>query len=189
MYKICHTEDSSQRQRALEAELLAAMQKLPYQKITLTALCRQLNVPRKTFYRYFPTKDDCLLALIDHSLMDCNAVAMTGWEGDPELKQIDLERFFAYWQEHAQLLDVIRDNRFQYLLLDRTTVIVNAMKETREAAPSFARDQVEYFIAHGLMSTVLRWHHHGFQSSPQEMAMVFAQLLHSPDVSIANLML
>lgn len=188
MYKICHTEESSHRQRELEAGLLDAMTRQPYAKITLTDLCRQLDIPRKSFYRYFPTKDDCLLALIDHTLSDCNTVALTGWEGGQELKQINLERFFSYWREQEAFLDAVRDNGFRYLLLDRTTVIVDTMKENRPNAP-FARDQVEYFIAHGLMATALRWHHFGFQSTPEEMALTFSQLLHSPDVSITRLML
>ena len=61
MYKICHTEESSRRQRELEAGLLEAIKNFPYEKITLTELCPQLNIPRKSFYRYFPTKEDCLL--------------------------------------------------------------------------------------------------------------------------------
>lgn len=188
MYKICHTEESSIRQRALEAGLLAAMQHQPYAKITLTELCHQMEIPRKSFYRYFPTKDDCLLALIDHTLSDCNTVALTGWEGDWELKQIHLARFFSYWYHQKPFLDAVRDNGFRYLLLERTTVIVDAMKENDSPA-TFARDQVEYFIAHGLMATVLRWHHFGFRSTPEEMALTFSQLLHSPDISITRLML
>lgn len=188
MYKICHTEESSLRQRILEKGLMAALQSQPYEKITLTELCRQLEIPRKSFYRYFPTKDDCLLALIDHTLSDCNTVALTGWEGDRELKQIHLQRFFSYWRDQEPFLDAVRDNGFRYLLLDRTTVIVDTMKENDSPA-AFARDQVEYFIAHGLMATVLRWHHFGFQSTPDEMAHTFAQLLHSSEVSITKLML
>lgn len=188
MYKICHTEESSRRQRQLERGLLEALKSQPYEKITLSDLCRRLEIPRKSFYRYFPTKDDCLLALIDHTLSDCNAVALTGWEGDGELKQIHLQRFFSYWQEQAAFLNAVRDNCLGYLLLERTTVIVDAMKEnTREA--SFARDQVEYFIAHGLMATVLRWHQFGFQSSAEGMAQTFSQLLHSQNVSITRLLL
>ena len=144
--------------------------------------------PRKTFYRYFPPKEDCLLALIDHTLSDCNTVALTGWEGDQELKQIDLERFFTYWRGQKVFLDVLRDNGFRYLLLDRTTVIVDSMKENDTPA-DFAQDQVEYFIAHGLMTAVLRWHHFGFQSTPKEMASIFSQLLHFPEVSITKLLL
>lgn len=188
MYKICHTEESSRRQRELEGALLRALQAQPFDKITLTGLCQTLQLPRKTFYRYFPTKQDCLLALIDHTLSDCNTVALTGWEGDRELKQIHLERFFFYWRQQEAFLDAMRNNGLRCLLLDRTTVIVDTMKENDPPA-DFARDQVEYFIAHGLMASVLRWHHYGFQSSPEEMAATFSQLLHSPDVSIARLIL
>lgn len=188
MYKICHSEESSRRQRILERGLLAAMGTQPYNKIQLTELCRQLDIPRKSFYRYFPTKDDCLLALLDHTLSDCNTVALTGWEGDRELKKSHLLRFFTYWREQEAFLNAVRDNDLRYLLLDRTTVIVDAMKEN-EPPDTFARDQLEYFIAHGLMSTVLRWHHHGFPGSAEEMADTFSRLLHSPDISITRLML
>lgn len=188
MYKICHTEESSRRQRELEAGLLEAMRKQPYEKITLTDLSRQLGIPRKTFYRYFPTKEDCLLALIDHTLSDCNDLALKGWSGSGSLDETVQLRFFRFWKEHRLLLDVIRDNGFRYLLLDRTTVIVDRMKEN--AVPeSFARNQVEYFVAYGLMTTVLRWHHYGFQSSPEEMAEVFGRLLGAADVSVSKLLL
>lgn len=188
MYKICHTEESSRRQRTLEQGLLSAMGRLPYEKIQLTELCRELNIPRKTFYRYFPTREDCLLALIDHTLSDCNDSALKGWTGTEQLDERAQLRFFRYWKEQCPFLDAIRDNRLQGLLLERTTFIVDRMKE-RNASGSFARDQVEYFIAHGLMFTVLRWHHHGFPSSPEDMAKVFGQILEAADVSIARLLL
>lgn len=188
MYKTCHTEESSLRQRKLEQGLLGALTRQPYEKITLTDLCRELNLPRKTFYRYFPTKQDCLLALMDHTLSDCNRAALTGWEGDRELKQMDLARFFTYWRAQEVFLNAVRDNGLGYLLLERTTVIVDAMKENAVPAP-FERDQVEYFIAHGLMTTVLRWHHFGFPSTPEEMANTFSQLLHTPEVTITRLLL
>lgn len=188
MYKICHTEESSRRQRQLEAGLLQAMRNQPYEKIALTSLCRELEIPRKTFYRYFPAKDDCLLALIDHTLSDCNEIALKGWNGSSSLDRDAQLRFFTYWKERRAFLDAIWDNGFAYLLLERTTIIVNRMKESGPPE-SFAREQVEYFIAHGLMSTVLRWHHHGFQSSPEEMAEVFGHLFQGMDLSITRLML
>lgn len=188
MYKTCHTEESSRRQRELEQGLLDVMRRHPYEKITLTELCRQLKIPRKTFYRYFPTKDDCLLALIDHTLSDCNDLALKGWTAAGALDRDVQLRFFTFWKEHKNLLDVIRDNDLQYLLLDRTSAMVDRMKENTEAV-SFARDQVEYFIAHGLMTTVLRWHDHDFKSNPEEMAEVFGSLLGSAGVSLSRLLL
>ncbi len=188
MYKICHTEASSLRQRQLEQGLLESMATQPYEKITLTELCRRLDIPRKSFYRYFPTKEDCLLGLIDHTLSDCNDIALKGWTGRQELDQKAQLRFFSFWMGQKPFLDAIVGNGFRYLLLDRTTVIVDKMKES-SPPESFARDQVEYFVAHGLMTTVLRWHHYGFQSSPEEMAEVFAQILRSPDVFLGRLLL
>ena len=188
MYKICHTEASSRRQRELEAGLLAAMGHSPYDKITLTELCAQLNIPRKSFYRYFPTKEDCLLGLIDHTLADCNDIALKGWNGTGNLDEAVQLRFFHFWKEHSLFLDAIRDNGLRHLLLDRTTAIVDRMKENTGSG-SFARDQVEYFVAHGLMTTVLRWHHYGFSSSPEEMAEVFGGLLGKTELPIDRLLL
>lgn len=188
MYKVCHSPESSQRQRELEAGLLSALQAQPYEKITLTNLCRKLEIPRKSFYRYFPTKDDCLLALIDHTLSDCNDIALKGWNGGGELDKTVQLRFFQFWMEQRAFLDVIRDNGLRYLLLDRTTVIVDRMKEATHTE-SFAENQVEYFVAHGLMTTVLRWHHYGFQSTPEEMSEVFGKLLGSSDVTVSRLLL
>lgn len=188
MYKICHTEESSRRQRELEQGLLKVLTDQTYDKITLTELCRQLQIPRKTFYRYFPTKDDCLLALIDHTLTDCNDIALGGWDGTTTLNEQVQLRFFLYWEKHKAFLDAVQANGLQHLVLDRTTEIVDRMKEGRES-DTFAREQIEYFIAHGLMATVLRWHHFGFPSTPEEMADTFGKLFSSTDVSIARLLL
>jgi AcrR family transcriptional regulator len=188
MYKICHTEESSLRQRELEQGLLHAMGLQPYKKITLTELCRQLNIPRKTFYRYFPTKDDCLLGLIDHTLAACNDLALAGWSGGDTLDGQAQLRFFRYWLENRDFLDAIRDNGLESLLLERTTVIVDRMKENSPPSP-FAAEQIEYFIAHGLMSTVQRWHRYGFPSSPEEMSQVFEGLLSSARISLSRLLL
>ena len=188
MYKICHTEQSSQRQRELEDGLLDAMSRQSYAKITLTDLCQSLSVPRKTFYRYFPTKEDCLFSLIDHKLSDCNDIVLKEWNGGTALDREVQLRFFSYWKSQTPFLDAVRDNGFNCLLLDRTTVIVDRMKENT-AHDSFARNQVEYFVAHGLMTTVLRWHYFGYRSTAEEMADVFGGILENADISLHRLLL
>ena len=70
MYKLCKTEQSAQRQRQLEEGLLTAMKTKRYEEITISDLCEQMDIPRKSFYRYFSSKDGALHALIDHTLLD-----------------------------------------------------------------------------------------------------------------------
>ena len=69
MYKMCKTEQSAARQRELEEGLLNIMLSRHYDEISVSELCDQLNVPRKSFYRYFSGKDGALHALIDHTLL------------------------------------------------------------------------------------------------------------------------
>ena len=70
MYKICKTEQSSQRQRQIEQGLFQLMRIMRYEDISISDLCEKLQIPRKTFYRYFSGKDGALYALIDHILID-----------------------------------------------------------------------------------------------------------------------
>ena len=70
MYKLCKTEQSALRQRLFEDALLAEMTQRRYEDITVSDLCRRMNVPRKAFYRYFDGKDGALFAMLDHRLME-----------------------------------------------------------------------------------------------------------------------
>ena len=68
MYKLCKTEQSAKRQREIEMALLNLMSKKSYSEISITELCKNLGMPRKTFYRYFESKEDTLYALIEHTM-------------------------------------------------------------------------------------------------------------------------
>ena len=63
MYKLCKTEQSAQRQRQLEEGLLTAMRTKRYEEISISDLCDQMGIPRKSFYRYFFGTDGALHAL------------------------------------------------------------------------------------------------------------------------------
>lgn len=189
MYKICKTEESAARQRNLEQLLLEAMAQQSYSKISISDLCRRMNIPRKTFYRYFPTRDDALLSLIDHTLSQGNFFVFSKWAGGSSLTLQDLENFFEFWQSQHSFLAAIIANDLWPLLIQRTTVIVNQMKASQSGGTGYAREQVEYFIAYGLMLTAIRWHSHGYPSSPREMAQAICGQLIPSEVSIAKLFL
>ena len=63
------TRVPAKRQRELEYGLLAAMALHQYDEITVSDLCDRMQIPRKSFYRYFSSKEGALHALLDQKLL------------------------------------------------------------------------------------------------------------------------
>ena len=188
MYKLCKTEQSAQRQRQLEEGLLTAMRTRRYEEITISDLCAQMEIPRKSFYRYFSSKDGALHALLDHTLLDFEqktGVLSASGIRDPHT---DLRQFFAFWLKNKQLLDVLDRSGISGILVQRA--INQAQNEfvlprysqlpEKKAIQSHA---VAFSIC-GLMSMVIRWHRGGCVESPEEMAGIASALLTRPLVQV-----
>lgn len=184
MYKLCKTEQSAQRQRQLETGLLDAMKTKRYEEITISDLCEQLGIPRKSFYRYFSSKDGALYALIDHTLMDFEQYSqILSGSSLADIHQ-DLRRFFEFWQQHRQLLDALERSGLSGVLVQRA--ISQAQNEfllpRSQNNPELRRVQSHAvaFCICGIMSMVTRWHRSGYMETPLEMAQIATTLLTKP---------
>lgn len=158
MYKICKTEKSIERQKLFQMTLLAMMKKQKYQDITVTSLCKAMEIPRKTFYRYYDALEDVLYAVIDEALTDGFLYL--------EVKA-DLVGFFSYWQRRKNLLDVLEKSGLSPMLVNRIYERFNE-NISRE---SFSTDDLRYsgYIA-AIMTMLLTWHHSGMKQSVEEMS-------------------
>lgn len=189
MYKLCQTEQSAFRQRQLEEGLLKIMLHRHYEEISVSDLCEILEVPRKSFYRYFSGKDGALLALIDHTLMDYDVyTTMNGSAGTMSQQQI-MEQIFSYWITQKPLLDALAYSSLSGLLVQRA---LERIKEI-ETLPNFIqiadkqlREYGTMFTVCGMMSLIIRWHHDGFAKSAQEMARLAVQLFSEPIFAAGN---
>ena len=112
MYKICQTEQSIRRQRELEQGLLRLMGKRNYEDLTVKDLCDEMALPRKSFYRYFYSKDGVLYALIDHTLADFFMMPTVGNKSRGTAIG-DLDLYFLFWYEKRELLDALHRSGFQ----------------------------------------------------------------------------
>lgn len=183
MYKLCRTEQAAQRQRQLEKGLLKAMLQTRYEDISISDLCEQMQVPRKSFYRYFSSKDGALFALLDHTLMEFSASTNIM----PTLRKGsalgDLERYFEFWYAHADLLEALRRSQLSGLLVERSTNL--AMQESMmparilEWSPGSRRMALSFCIC-GLLSMVLQWQEQNYQLTPAEMAKIASAMLTQP---------
>lgn len=184
MYKLCKTEQSAARQRQLELELLKAMSVRRYEEITVSDLCEQIGIPRKSFYRYFSGKEGALHALIDHTLLEFETQLYPGSARQLRSFQQGLERFFRYWLEQKPLLDALFRSNLSGVLIERA--IEAAVEDTnttnRFLAPELQdlRSHATMFGVCGLMSVVITWHQQGYVKEPAYMAKLAARLLTRP---------
>lgn len=180
MYKLCKTEQSAARQRQLEAGLLSVMENKRFDEISISDLCATLGIPRKSFYRYFSSKEGALHALIDHTLMDSEQLAGVGTTKDGVVR-LELEHFFQFWQSNKRLLDALERNGLSGVLVDRAVqqALTESVVYTGGHAMQF-HFHAASFITTGLMSMALTWHHAGYPQTPHELSIIATQMLTHP---------
>lgn len=187
MYKQCQTEQSAARQRELEQGLLQVMLKRQYDEISVSDLCAELQIPRKSFYRYFSGKDGALYSLIDHALMDYE-VQVTSPEFDDYLTPMQyMAEVFAYWTRCKSLLDALAKSNLSGILIQRALEYSKEM----DTLPNFMqitdrrlREYGTMFMVCGLMTIMVQWHHDGFSKSTEEMAQLSMELFSKPLFSV-----
>ena len=182
MYKLCKTEQSAQRQRQLERGLLEMMKHRRFEEISVSDLCDRMQLPRKSFYRYFSSKDGALFALLDHTLMEFYETGtLEGLRGGSPIE--DLERFFSFWKNRKDLIDAMQRSNLAGMLVERS---VNLAKQEK-LMPGYVQEWEEIlkdvamsFAVCGLLSMVLQWHREGYKIPTEKMAQAAVTMLSRP---------
>ena len=161
MYKVCKTEKSIERQKLFQTTLLTMMKKQPYHDITVTSLCKEMEIPRKTFYRYYDMLEDVLHASMDDAITRSFLYL--------EVKA-DLEGFFTYWKNNKYLLDILEKNGLSPLLINRVYEKFNE-DVSKGKSVVFSNRDLKYsgYIA-AIMTMLVSWHHSGMNQTPNEMS-------------------
>ena len=184
MYKRCTTEKAAMQQRRLEECMLSVMREKPLAEITVSSLCEQTDLSRKTFYRLFDSRQDVLNSLIDRVFREYIRFRLPGEALTPGVSE-ELLAFYTYWQEQRLVLDALSKNGISTLLFERC--IRHTMEENSDvlrqlgAGPEVPH-QTESLIFYlsGLLTLVVAWHHNGYDKTPREMAEITEKLLSSP---------
>ena len=185
MYKLCKTEQSTQRQRQLERGLLQLMQVKRYEEISISDLCERMQIPRKSFYRYFSSKDGALFALLDHTMLDFYEGGFHSPNAGTAMG--DLDRFFVFWYEKRELLDALQRSGLSGILVERATELARRERMMPDRMKKWTAHHQELalsFALCGLMSMILQWHHQGYPITPAEMTGIAASMLTKPLIEL-----
>lgn len=184
MYKLCKNEQSASRQRKLEKGLLEAMLVSRYEDISVSDLCARMGVPRKSFYRYFSSKDGALYALLDHTMLEFYTEGFRTENGGTALG--DLSQFFVFWHEHRDLLCALDKSQLSGIMIERATMLAQRERLMPMRILSWSADLQGLalsFAICGLVSMVFQWYRQGCRLSPEELTQVAAAMLTKPLVN------
>ncbi len=168
MYKICKTAESANRQKQFQNTLFHMMEKQSYEEITISALCRQMNAPRKAFYRYFDTIEDVLNATLDMLLLEClPSLEVYGKEG--------LSTFFEYWKKQIHILNVLEKHGLSTKLIDRIYVLV-VFSNIQSIKDLTSIDMKYSCYISSLINMLILWHHSGMKQEASEIADIMKEV-------------
>ena len=184
MYKLCKTEQSANRQREIENCLVEILYVKHYEDITITEICEKMNMPRKSFYRYFDGKDAVVQSLINHVILDYNSIQNISGRNDAVTLKSEFELFFKFWKEKKELLSSLdRSGLLGYLIESSTTFAMSEFNDVREyLTDSTDEDKmVAYqFVVSGLMTMMIGWYRGGFKESIENMARATVKIITRP---------
>ncbi len=164
MYKTCNTVQSAQRQQAIQKALFRLMETHKFSDITVTALCKEAQIHRNSFYRYFDTLEDVIYGEMDSMIRESSLVLY---------EKPDICAYFQFWQAHTDFLDVLQNHGLSSMYEIRAQM---RMVEQSTVEPlSFPFMQNICFLS-GVMNLMITWHHTGMKHTPKEMEEIFWQI-------------
>lgn len=166
MYHNCVTEKTIRQQLALEKALIELLGERELDKISVVEICERAGITRRIFYRLYETKNDCLVAAIDHKLRASGYYrSKTGHTG-----------FYAtleYIKEERDFFGALCKTNNMGLFMERTIAYLNEWKRHEHhliATYGSSDPELLLFNVSGFIGVILYWVHTDFARDISEMA-------------------
>ena len=174
MRNSCKTTRAQHRHEELENAIVRLMRKKNLTEISVSDLCREANIPRRTFYRYYEDRDAVLDAIIEDLMTECNLEALFDFDQGPEAAEACMLRFFRFWNgEKQEILKLLLENGQEGKL---TRFVMNWAKKERIGIhrPAYIQENTftlgTVLISSGFFALLTYWVTNGCQETPEEMA-------------------
>ena len=148
---------------SLQGALLQLIGKLPYERITVTELCRKAGVSRMAFYGNFSSKDDIFKRIVSDLQTE-----MLARIGSPFRQTLTLDWYvslFDFVQEKSNILQPIFSAGYQ----DKYLALVNSIVlRHKDLQPNETYQRLLW--SGGVVNSVVYWLVNGMTETPEQMA-------------------
>lgn len=158
---------------ALTKGLFYCLQTEPLEKITVSQICAQAGVTRRTFYRNCEKKEDLILHACDNLIRELQDTV--DYNSRDALKLY--RNFFSFWLKHREFLSAIVSCRFYGAFVDRyleiSTENMRFPQQEKALEGQENTESLRYFCNSFLLGGVTRmlyaWAEEGFVSSVDDL--------------------
>ena len=184
MEKLPQTESAQKRRARLEEALLTLMSIKGYAQTSVTDICREAGIPRRTFYHYFDCKEAVLHAVVENMLAECNLEVMLEFDRGLDAMRESLIRNFRYWQGEARKkLDLLLDNGLSGEMMQCALRWLETERIGPSARPGMSQKELEILTmvgTSGFFTLLMYWRRNEYRESPEKMAEFAIRVLSEP---------
>lgn len=164
--------------------LLELVGQKDYNSITIDMIVDRAQLGRRTFYRYFKTKDDAMKYVVQ-LLMNIFAeeIIKSGASGIEQVTVV----YFEFWEIYIDILLLLKKARVLYFVEDNLAGLIMDVAEKVKHMPdgssetgydgTYDKNYYEFFIKlAGYWKATTIWCEESPRKSPQEMAKILTEL-------------
>lgn len=174
------------RQKQIEDCLYANLLQRTYTSVSVSDLCHQMEISRKSFYNYFPDKDSCFRSIISRKLRQCS-LAITANMPDGSSQDDVIATLLNFWKQERAFIDIVVRNNLLLLLIDQTLQFMTHEDRTILEflnTPQLESDEfilASYVNVH--LTMILQWYQKNFEVPVEEMVRKYKRLVYEPLLS------
>lgn len=184
MEKLPQTQAAQKRRAQLEAALLSLMRTRGYTQTTVTDICREADIPRRTFYHYFDSKEAVLRAVVESMLNECFLEVMLEFDRGFDAMRDSLIRNFRYWQGEArEKLDLLLDNGLPGEMMQCALRWLESEHLGLPHRPGVSEKELELITmvgCSGFFTLLMYWRRNNYRETPEKMADFAMRVLSEP---------
>ena len=165
MYHKQANKTAIQSQHMIANALLGLMKQKPFQQITVTEICEEAAVGRKTFYRNFELREDVIDFWLDWRCEECREVLL------PVPLEEQLYHYCIFLKNHMDVLISLYQNGLHPMVEKKFSVFMPYTMPQWSEDPVEQEYRSQYIIA-GIDAIIRVWVTRGFQESIEEVVKI-----------------
>ena len=170
----------SDAQEKFRVALMELMRTLPYDSIGISAICSKAGLSRKTFSRYFSSKDDVVVSQLGADATERVGLLLpvATWADIDHSSEILLESVYSRIYEHRDYYCEICRHFGSFWLAEQLFVLAARLGDAPYKDDAIPADELDFAISifNGVNAIALKWwFDEGLKTPPKKLAQMIVK--------------